>query len=189
VKNSVASENRSSCAGAAEPQPVESTEDSEHRRNARCRAAPSTVEIFTRYQAEQERGSLCRLDELPPGVARGFDPDSQGDDRLIAVRYGDELRVYRNDCPHQHRPMGWRKDRFLSADGRFLVCFAHGARFDIGSGLCVDGPCLGEFLERVPHRMNARGICEFGGVPDGRATVTVTACSPVPQSEAIRLGK
>jgi nitrite reductase/ring-hydroxylating ferredoxin subunit len=45
--------------------------------------------------------------------------------------------------------MAWRKDAFLNADGSRIVCAAHGAQFEIDSGLCVLGPCIGESLTRV----------------------------------------
>jgi nitrite reductase/ring-hydroxylating ferredoxin subunit len=40
-------------------------------------------------------------------------------------------------------------DQFLSDDGRFIVCSTHGALFRIEDGHCLDGPCIGQALERV----------------------------------------
>ncbi len=45
--------------------------------------------------------------------------------------------------------MAWRKDAYLNGDGTRIVCHAHGAQFDIGSGVCVLGPCVGHALEPV----------------------------------------
>ncbi len=45
--------------------------------------------------------------------------------------------------------MAWRKDAYLNGDGTRIVCHAHGAQFEIASGVCVLGPCLGQKLERV----------------------------------------
>jgi nitrite reductase/ring-hydroxylating ferredoxin subunit len=42
-----------------------------------------------------------------------------------------------------------RDDQFLSDDGRFIVCSTHGALFRIEDGHCLDGPCVGQALERV----------------------------------------
>jgi nitrite reductase/ring-hydroxylating ferredoxin subunit len=75
------------------------------------------------------------------------------DDRLCIVRQGDEVFVWLNDCPHEHRPMEYRQDRFLSADGQHLVCYAHSAHFDIRTGHCFAGPCTGQSLTRVPARV------------------------------------
>jgi nitrite reductase/ring-hydroxylating ferredoxin subunit len=45
------------------------------------------------------------------------------------------------------RPMAWRKDAYLNADRNRIVCAAHGAQFDIASGVHA-GPCLGQSLQR-----------------------------------------
>jgi nitrite reductase/ring-hydroxylating ferredoxin subunit len=89
---------------------------------------------------------LCRLDELSEGQARGFDPLQRGKDSVFALRSGGQVRVYLNSCPHLDVPLQYRKDRFLSADGKLIVCYAHGAQFLPDSGVCVYGPCLGEAL-------------------------------------------
>jgi nitrite reductase/ring-hydroxylating ferredoxin subunit len=48
--------------------------------------------------------------------------------------------------------MAWRRDAYLNAAGDRIVCAAHGALFEIDTGLCVLGPCLGEQLQRIPWR-------------------------------------
>jgi nitrite reductase/ring-hydroxylating ferredoxin subunit len=92
---------------------------------------------------------LCRLDDLPDGGARGLLREGF-EDKLCVVRQGQEVFVWLNDCPHEHRPMEYRQDQFLSADGGHIVCFAHSAHFDIRSGHCFAGPCTGQHLVRVP---------------------------------------
>jgi nitrite reductase/ring-hydroxylating ferredoxin subunit len=91
---------------------------------------------------------LCRLDEVPDGGSRGMLRDGL-DDRLCVVRQGDEVFIWLNDCPHEHRPLEYRQDRFLSGDGSHIVCYAHSAHFDIRSGLCFSGPCAGQSLTKV----------------------------------------
>ena len=46
--------------------------------------------------------------------------------------------------------MAWRRDAYLNAAGDRIVCAAHGALFEIDSGLCVLGPCLGDRLQALP---------------------------------------
>lgn len=46
----------------------------------------------------------------------------------------------------------YRKDRFLSADGQLIVCYAHGAQFLPDTGECIYGPCLGQTLEALDWR-------------------------------------
>ena len=59
-------------------------------------------------------------------------------------------KAYLNRCPHA----GWPLERF---DGALLfdlrgniVCAAHGAVFDPGTGACLGGPGTGGPLTRVP---------------------------------------
>lgn len=71
----------------------------------------------------------CRVDELVEGQARGFDPLQRGKDSVFALVHEGQLRLYRNSCPHLDVRLEYRKDRFLSADGQLIVCYAHGAQF------------------------------------------------------------
>ena len=57
--------------------------------------------------------------------------------------------IYVNACPHLGVPLDWAPDRFLSTDGQHIVCSMHGATFDLGTGLCLQGPCAGARLEVV----------------------------------------
>jgi nitrite reductase/ring-hydroxylating ferredoxin subunit len=93
---------------------------------------------------------LCRLDELGTEAARGFDPEETGSDTLFVVRRGDRVLAYVNRCPHQGARLEYRKDRFLSADARQVVCYAHGAYFDPDTGVCTQGACLGQALQSLP---------------------------------------
>jgi nitrite reductase/ring-hydroxylating ferredoxin subunit len=45
--------------------------------------------------------------------------------------------------------MAWRKDAYLNGDRSRIVCSAHGAQFDIETGVCTLGPCLGQSLTSV----------------------------------------
>ena len=101
---------------------------------------------------------LCRDEELLEGQARGFDPWQEGRDTIIALRWQGQLRVYRNSCPHWQVPMQYRKDRFMSGDGRHIVCFAHGALFQPDDGLCVLGPCVGQALQRLDVRLSENEV-------------------------------
>jgi nitrite reductase/ring-hydroxylating ferredoxin subunit/catechol 2,3-dioxygenase-like lactoylglutathione lyase family enzyme len=95
---------------------------------------------------------LCRLDELGEGQARGFDPGGIGRDTLFAVRAAG-VRVYRNSCPH----LDVRRSTARTASSPPMAsasrCYAHGAEFLPDSGLCVYGPCLGESLSALEHRI------------------------------------
>ncbi|MGN6650505.1 Rieske (2Fe-2S) protein [Trinickia sp.] len=101
---------------------------------------------------------LAHVDDLCDPGARGFGPEGTGRDTLFVVRRGTELRAYRNACPHfGDTPMAWRKDAYLNGDGTRIVCHAHGAQFDIASGECLLGPCLGQRLTPVAIEVTSDG--------------------------------
>lgn len=92
---------------------------------------------------------LCLLTDVPHGQAIGCDPSGIGRDTVLVLRVGNQIKAYANSCPHLQVAMEYRKDRFMSADGRYIVCYAHNARFTPEDGKCVYGPCLGEYLQAI----------------------------------------
>lgn len=101
---------------------------------------------------------LCRLDEIPDGDSRGFDPLGDGRDTMLVVRQGKSLYAWRDACPHiDGVPMAWRKNAYLNAGRDRIVCSAHGALFDISTGVCTLGPCLGQALEPMKVVLDADG--------------------------------
>nr|WP_257230279.1 Rieske (2Fe-2S) protein [Pseudomonas sp. SbOxS1] len=80
------------------------------------------------------------------GTARGFDPHGIGQDSVVVILHEQQVFAYRNACPHLDTPLAWRKDAYLNAAQDRIVCFAHGALFEIRTGRCVLGPCLGQSL-------------------------------------------
>ncbi|MFC3531236.1 Rieske (2Fe-2S) protein [Vogesella facilis] len=101
---------------------------------------------------------LCRRDDIADGVARGFDPFDRGQDALFVLSHGGQVYGYRNACPHvDGAPMAWRRDGYLNSSGTRIVCYAHGAQFLPESGRCVQGPCLGQYLQPVPLEVDGGG--------------------------------
>ncbi len=70
----------------------------------------------------------------------------------FVVQKDGELYAFENFCPHAGRQLNWGPDRFLTRDESQIMCAAHGALFDIETGQCVAGPCIGERLRRLPVR-------------------------------------
>jgi nitrite reductase/ring-hydroxylating ferredoxin subunit len=112
---------------------------------------------------------LCHLADLPDGGARGFDPFGRGRDTVFAVRQGGAVRVWADRCPHHGTPMPWRKDAYLNAAGDRIVCAAHGALFEPDTGLCVQGPCLGERLRALPSTLTDDGELLLDARPQDRS--------------------
>ena len=86
------------------------------------------------------------VDIADPG-AREFEIGT-GDSRVsgFVIRKNDQAFAYLNTCPHAGKPLNWGPDRFLTRDSGLIMCAGHGALFEIESGLCVAGACLGASL-------------------------------------------
>jgi nitrite reductase/ring-hydroxylating ferredoxin subunit len=93
---------------------------------------------------------VCKLADLPENDAKGFAfRDGERVRKILIVRRGDELRCYRNICPHAGVPLDWVPDKFMNRARTFLVCQAHGALFEIDDGYCIEGPCAGDSLRAL----------------------------------------
>ncbi|MDE1147249.1 MAG: Rieske 2Fe-2S domain-containing protein [Azospirillaceae bacterium] len=112
--------------------------------------------------------ALCRLDEIPSRKAWGFQllrVDDDGMPRpwaIVVVRWGRQVVGYVNRCPHNDVPLDWERNQFLDGEGTRLMCGKHGALFDLATGTCVDGPCLGQGLVPVALSVIDGDICVTG---------------------------
>lgn len=101
---------------------------------------------------------LCLLEEIEDGEAKEFlfgeGPKQRA---LFVLREGAEIYGYENSCPHIGTPLNFLPDRFLSADGTYILCSTHGALFQIEDGLCVAGPCQGEKLTEIKVTLDGDG--------------------------------
>ncbi len=103
---------------------------------------------------------LCPFEDISDPGAIGI--DRQGGIGVILIRRGNILRAYINSCPHQGTPLETFPDRFLTRDGKELLCSTHGARFRIKDGLCTSGPCKGQALQQLAVA-NENGIIRITG--------------------------
>lgn len=94
---------------------------------------------------------LCHLSDLSDGQARGFEVLGLRA-KVIVLRQGMAVHGWRDLCPHYAggTPMAWKRDAYLNGARTHIACHAHGAWFEIDTGVCVQGPCLGKRLTRVP---------------------------------------
>jgi nitrite reductase/ring-hydroxylating ferredoxin subunit len=72
--------------------------------------------------------------------------------RGFVVRKGNEVFAYLNRCPHAGHPLNLFANEFLTADQSLLMCRSHGACFEIATGVCVAGPCVGAHLRPIAIR-------------------------------------
>ena len=130
-----------------------------HRRSAPITAGDSTDPRSARERSEPSmettlvipRAVIDVLRNLPDEVCRRVElPDGS----VIAIRHKGQLHCYRNRCPHRGTELDWAPGCFLNPTRTHLQCATHGALFDIASGRCVAGPCVGEALQRLPSSSN-----------------------------------
>lgn len=128
--------------------------------------------IFVRdrraMEAESRGGGrvIAKVTDLGPGKVKKFWLICQKY-RLDAflVNHQGSFHAYVNRCRHMPTPLDFVRDEFLSDDGRFLRCYTHGALYEFATGLCIDGPCKGESLYRLPVRIDGGEV--LVGCPEG----------------------
>lgn len=94
---------------------------------------------------------LCGIDDIRENAARGFTVTLGGEPAdIFVVKRAGQVYAYRNVCPHRGTSLDWMPDQFMDPDQRYIQCATHDARFEVESGLCVMGPCLGDHLRALP---------------------------------------
>ena len=109
---------------------------------------------------------IAKVGDLAPGAVKKFWLICQKY-RLDGFLINDQgsFHAYVNRCRHMPTPLDFVRDEFISEDGRFLRCYTHGALYEFATGLCVDGPCKGESLYRLPVRVDRGEV--LVGCPEG----------------------
>jgi nitrite reductase/ring-hydroxylating ferredoxin subunit len=98
---------------------------------------------------------VARVEEMDEGSVRKFWIICQKYrvDAFLVNEDGN-FHAYVNRCRHMPTPLDFIRDQFLSEDGKYLMCYTHGALYEFATGLCVSGPCKGEALYRLPVRVD-----------------------------------
>lgn len=84
-------------------------------------------------QALLECGDGVRFSLIANGVERD----------AFVLRHQGKAVGYLNRCAHTGLELDWVPGRFLDSERRWLICAAHGALYEPGSGACAAGPCAG----------------------------------------------
>ena len=111
---------------------------------------------------------VCSMSDIPSQKARGFHLMRIEDDGtkrpwpIVVVRWGKQVFGYVNKCPHDGVNLDWERNQFLDSNGIRLMCGKHGALFELGTGICVDGPCKGRSLTPVALTVMEDDICVTG---------------------------
>lgn len=100
---------------------------------------------------------LCLIDDLPKKGAKGLGYKGLNA-KYFAIQKDGEIFIYLNSCPHNLVPLEYRKDKFLTPCEEKIICYAHGAQFDIKTGECISGVCKGEYLTPIEFINDGKSI-------------------------------
>jgi nitrite reductase/ring-hydroxylating ferredoxin subunit len=116
---------------------------------------------------------VARVGELQPGETKKFLlPCGSREVEGFVVNYGGTLYAYVNRCRHVPMSMDWIENRFLTEDGRYILCATHGACYEPDTGECIDGPALGKVLIHVP--LSVHGDEVHAACPDEEMPVDLS---------------
>lgn len=109
--------------------------------------------------ARQAGQRLCHVDDVAEGQARGFGPLEGSKRKVIVIRRNGVLHAWLDACPHYSTgtPMAWKTDAYLNGERTHLTCHSHNALFEIDTGECILGPCLGQSLTRIEIAVDEEG--------------------------------
>ena len=126
--------------------------------------APSTTRDASGPPPRAEEALMDRLTTTPPnislgplaqiadGAARSFVLEMRaGRFHGFVVRQGEQAYGYVDRCPHMGLPLAQKLDDYVT--GNVIACSWHGAIFDIATGACRGGPCVGSGLTAWPVRV------------------------------------
>lgn len=130
---------------------------------------------FNRDMARMGRESrlggrvIVRVEEMAPGSVKKFWLICQKY-RLdcFLINYQGKYHAYINRCRHMTTPLDFVRYQFFTEDGKQLICLTHGAIYQPETGLCVDGPCKGLSLYRLPVLVDQGDVlvsCPKGDLP------------------------
>ncbi len=98
---------------------------------------------------------ICMTEDIPEREARSFD-NEEGATFFITQRDG-AFFAYQNLCPHLQTELEFLENQFLDQDGEYIECSTHGALFNVETGECIAGPCLGESLQPIKVTVHSDG--------------------------------
>jgi len=128
----------------------------------------------------QEVYVICATSNIDPGCAKAFSllrVNEAGESRpfpiVIVRKNAQEFFGFVNACPHERLWLNVGSGTFFDEDRKFLRCGRHGAKLEIETGLCVNGPCETASLEPIALAVIRGEVCICGvplveddGIPD-----------------------
>lgn len=105
---------------------------------------------------------ICNTDVFTDPSSKGFElTDKEIKLSVFIVHKDGEFHSYINSCPHTGVNLEWQENQFLDMENSYIQCSTHDALFEISTGMCVSGPCIGERLTRVKHTIDENGLIKI----------------------------
>jgi len=93
---------------------------------------------------------LCPTSAINDPGSKGFEVEYNGHTfSLFVVHKDGQFHAFINRCPHTGVNLDWQEHQFLDLDETFIQCSTHDALFEVATGLCISGPCIGDALTPV----------------------------------------
>lgn len=106
-----------------------------------------------------EKIAVATVQEITDPGSRSFSYTVNGKELegFVVLKNG-VFSAYENKCPHTGAPLDWVEHQFLDADKELIQCAVHDARFEIETGECIFGPCVGQGLTRLVVRAEEQTV-------------------------------
>ncbi|MBI4725166.1 MAG: Rieske 2Fe-2S domain-containing protein [Rhodomicrobium sp.] len=115
--------------------------------------------------------AICGENEIPNRRAKAFNLARVDEDGktsrpwyIFVVNWDKQFFAYVNRCPHERVNLDWERNQFLEQGSKRIMCGKHGSLFDLTTGKCVEGRCVGESLEPVSICIVDGDLCVTGVV-------------------------
>lgn len=93
---------------------------------------------------------LCQTHNISDPGSKSFEfKHGRRNISIFVVHKNGDFHAYINSCPHTGVSLDWQEDQFLDMDNMYIQCSTHDALFEIDSGACIAGPCVGDALQPV----------------------------------------
>ena len=103
---------------------------------------------------QPEKHRACTLNELKQATCLEWEKMVHDElQQCFLVYSAQNIVSYKNHCPHTGINLNWQPNQFLDAGGKLIQCSLHGALFEIETGRCLHGPCLGDRLTPVKNEV------------------------------------
>ncbi len=112
--------------------------------------------------------AICAAKEVPNRRGKAFSLLRVDENKvqcpwhIFVVRWDKQFFGYVNRCPHDGVNLDWEPNQFLDPGMKRIICGKHGSLFELETGRCIEGPCLGQSLEPISLSVIDGDICVTG---------------------------